>query len=96
MQAAIEVASSRSSAAKGQAAVNENVRVDIDDKGKLTVNGQPVGWQSLGVTIAGALRKSKDKLVSLNASPNVKVGQVVEILDVSKQNGAARLALLNP
>jgi biopolymer transport protein ExbD len=96
MQAAIEVASSRTNTAKGQAAINENVRIDLSDKGALTINGQKVEWINLGPSVGAALKRSKDKLVSLNASPNVKVGQVVEILDVSRQNGALRLALLNP
>ena len=96
MQAAIEVASSKAKAAKGQAAIADNVRVDLDEKGAVSVNGRKVDWDGLGAAVAQALSRSRDKLVGLNAAPGAKVGQVVEILDVSRQSGADRLALLNP
>ena len=96
MQAAIEVASSKARAAKGQTAIIDNVRVDLDEKGGLRVNGRNVQWDQLGYAVKHALSASKDKLVGVNAAPGAKVGQVVEVLDVSRQSGAARLALLNP
>jgi len=96
MQAAIEVASSKARASKGESAIVDNVRVDLDDKGGVSVNGRKVSWDQLGFAVKKALSASKDKLVGINAAPTVKVGSVVEVLDVSRQNGASRLALLNP
>ena len=95
LQAGIEVASTRMGAAKGLAAVNRNVRVKIDAQGRLQVNEAPVGWDALAPTLRQALNRSVDKLVSLDAAAQVEVGEVVEVLDISKQEGARRLALLN-
>ena len=95
LQAGIEVATTRLGAAKGKAALSENVRVMLDDKGVLRVNGRKISWDKLDQTLREALMKSRDKLVSLDASPQATVGQVVEILDASKQNGARRLALMD-
>ena len=96
LQAGIEVAPSRPDAKKGETALKENVRVVLKDDGSLFVNGLSVSWNDLGNSIRKALVKSKDKLVSINASENSTVGQVVELLDRSKQSGAQRLAILNP
>jgi biopolymer transport protein ExbD len=96
MQAGIEIASTKMGAAKAETSLKENVSVLLDAKGIIKVNGKTVGWPELGQAITRALGTSRDKLVSLNASPDATVGQVVEILDTSKQSGAKRLAVLNP
>lgn len=95
MQSGIEVASSKKGAAQGLSAANESVNVDLDDKGKLKVNGKTVKWEELGTAVATALVRSRDKVVSVTASPQAEVGQVVDVLDASKQNGAKKLALVN-
>ena len=95
MQSGIEVAGSKLGAAKGEAAVAENVTVVLDEKGKVTVNAVAVAWEKLGDAVAAALKKSKDGLVSVDATPKAEVGRVVEILDTVKQRGARRVALLN-
>ena len=95
MQSGIEVASSKVGAAKGEAALAQNVNVVLDERGRVTVNGRGVKWEELGDTVAAALKKSKDGLVSLDATPKAEIGRVVEILDTVKQRGARRVALLN-
>ncbi len=95
MQSGIEVASSKVGAAKGEAALADNVMVVLAEKDRVTVNGRAVKWEELGDAVAAALKKSKDGLVSLDATPKAEVGKVVEILDTVKQRGARRVALLN-
>ena len=95
MQSGIEVAGSKVGAARDEAAVAQNVYVVLDEKGKLTVNGKAVEWEDLGAVIEAGLKRSKDGLVSLDASPKVDVAPVVDILDTAKQRGAKRVALLN-
>ena len=95
LQAGSGVASTRIGAAKGKAALDKNVRVKLDGNGTLTINGKKVEWSGLEAALKSALSASQDKLVSIDASPQAKVGMVVEILDVSKQSGAKRLALMN-
>jgi biopolymer transport protein ExbD len=95
MQAGIEVSGSKVGAAKGEAAVNENVFIVLDDKGRITVNGRTVSPETLGDVIEAALKRSKDGLVSIEGSPKADVGAVVDVLDTAKQRGARRVALLN-
>lgn len=96
LQAGIEVASTRVGAAQGKASLSQNVRVKLDDNGMIHVNGRKTPWDEMGAVIKTALAKSKDGLVSIEASPKAHVGQVVDVLDACKQSGAKRLALMNP
>ena len=96
MEAGIEIGTSRQGMLKAKAAFKENVNIVLSGEGVVKINGRKVEWEDLGEAIQKALSQSPDKLVSLNASPQALTGQVVEILDVSKQNGARRLAILNP
>ncbi|MFA6578369.1 MAG: biopolymer transporter ExbD [Elusimicrobiota bacterium] len=96
LQAGIEVSSTRMGAAKGKAALERNVRVLLDEKRRLQINGEAVSWEDFDAKLRAAVSRSADKLVSVDASPKAQVSDVVEILDMAKQNGARRLALLNP
>lgn len=96
LQAGIEVASSRKGAVKAHAAAAKNVNVLLDDRGRVKVDGKDVKWEDLPGVLKVRIETSKDRLVSLDASPKANVGQVVEILDASKQGGAKKLALINP
>lgn len=93
-QAGIQVSSSRVGAAKGLAAQAENVTVLIAKDGSLTVNGEKATWENLSGKIRTHLVRSRDKLVMVAATPDNTVGQVVEALDVAKQSGAAKVAIL--
>ena len=95
MQSGIEVGASKKGAATGESAVNDSVAVVLDDKGRVSVNGKGVKLDDLGAAIEAGLKRSKDGLVSLEASPKAEVGPVVDILDVAKQRGAKRVALVN-
>lgn len=96
MQAGIEIGSSGKSVKKGETSFKDNVNVVLSADGSIRINGQPATWQNLAQSLREALDRSRDRLVSLSASEEATVGQVVEILDTSKQNGAIRLAVLNP
>ncbi len=96
MQASIEVASTRVGAPKARAALTKNVDVILDARGMVTVNGIPVAWANLPQALRKAISRSQDRLVGLKASPKAPLGKVVEILDDSKQNGAKKVALINP
>ncbi|MBI4060148.1 MAG: biopolymer transporter ExbD [Elusimicrobia bacterium] len=95
MQSGIEVAGSKVGAAQGEAALSQNVTVALDAAGRVTVDGRGVRWEELGDAVAAALKRSRDGLVSVDATPKAEVGRVVEILDTVKQRGARRVALLS-
>ena len=95
LQAGIDVASAKVGAKQGRAALKKNVTVTLDGKGILKVNDRAVDWGQLPGALRAAIEKSQDRVVSVKASPQAFVGQVVEILDESRQNGARNLAILN-
>ncbi|MBI3564868.1 MAG: biopolymer transporter ExbD [Elusimicrobia bacterium] len=90
----IKVLESRASNAEGKASVDENVQVKLALDGAITVNGVKTDGMTFRGVLAGALTKSKDKMVIVTADSKNKVGQVVEILDASKQAGALKLAVM--
>lgn len=90
----IKVLESRASNAEGKASVDENVQVKLALDGQITVNGVKTDGMTFRGVLSGALTKSKDKMVIVTADSKNKVGQVVEILDASKQAGALKLAVM--
>ena len=93
MQAGIKAAQSKAGAAIGKTSSAKNVDVELTTAG-VKVNNQTIPWETLGVALRQAIAHSKDQLVSLSAAPDVEVGCVVEVLDLSKQMGAKKLAIL--
>ncbi len=90
----IKVLESRASNAEGKASVDENVQVKIALDGGITVNGVKTDGMTFRGVLGAALSKSKDKMVIVTADAKNKVGQVVEVLDASKQAGAQKLAVM--
>jgi biopolymer transport protein ExbD len=94
MTAGINVLHSSTKVAEGKASIEDNVQVKLALDGKITVNGAAVAPEALAQKISEALVRSKDKMVSLTADEGNHVGQVVEVLDIAKQSGAAKVAIL--
>ncbi len=94
LTAGIAVLHSRAKAAEGKASISENVQVKLALDGRITVNGASVAPGALAQKISDALVRSKDKMVMVSADQGNRVGQVVEILDLAKQCGAAKVAIL--
>jgi biopolymer transport protein ExbD len=94
MQAGIRILESKVGAKVGKHAVGENVCVTLKANGEIIINDKKVEWKNLGKEIKIALKESKDKLVAVTAEDNNLVDEVVRVLDISKQNGAKKLAIL--
>lgn len=94
MQAGIKAAQSKAGAAKGKAAIDKNVTLELS-KDAVKINGLQVEASVLEANLRQAIEKSADRLVMLSAQRDVYVGRVVEILDLSKQMGAKKLAIMN-
>lgn len=95
MQAGIKILESQSGAATGKHAAEENIEVILTEDNKVLLNGQEVAWQDFPVRIRQELFKSRDKLVFVTADDKNRVGRVVEILDISKQQGAKKVAIIS-
>jgi biopolymer transport protein TolR len=94
MQAGIQVASSQAGAATGKVSTEENVNVILSKNHKIFVNGREVKPENLALELNVRIAKSKDKMVTLTADNENKVAEVVDILDLAKQNGAQKLSVL--
>lgn len=94
LQAGIPVSSPKAGRALGLAAESENVTVTLSADGALSVSGEKTDWSNLAEVLRRRIAKSKDRLVMVSAEDENLVGQVVEIMDTAKQNGAQKIAIL--
>ncbi len=94
IQAGIKVLQSKAKAAVGKVSASDNVQVKLEKNGRLTINGKPVEPAVFPQAIIQALAESKDKMVIITADAANRVGEVVRLLDDSKQAGALKLAIL--
>jgi biopolymer transport protein ExbD len=94
IQAGLKVLESRATTAVGKVSASENVSIKLAKDGRLTINGKAGDLETLLVRIQAALMLSKDKMVTITADPENRVGQVVEILDAARQAGAEKLAIM--
>ena len=90
----IKVLETHSGAAEGKASLDENVQIRVALDGSITVNGTKTDGLTFRGVLAGALARSKDKMVIVTADARNKVGLVVSVLDASKQAGALKLAVM--
>ncbi len=94
LAAGIKVLESRAQASEGKVDADENVRVSLNTKGEISINGKAVASGALAAALARAITASKDKMVTVTAEEANRVGEVVEILDAARQAGAVKLAIL--
>lgn len=70
--------------------------LDIDVNGQVTINKQPVTRDELPLRIRDIFETRSDKTIFLRAAPSLKYGQVVAILDVARGNGVERVGIVPP
>jgi biopolymer transport protein ExbD len=70
--------------------------LDIDVNGQVTINKQPVTFDELPLRIRDIFETRSDKTIFLRAAPSLKYGQVVAILDVARGNGVERVGIVPP
>jgi biopolymer transport protein ExbD len=70
--------------------------LDIDPNGQVTINKQPVNMDELPLRIRDIFETRADKTIFLRAAPSLKYGEVVAVLDVAKGNGVERVGIVPP
>ena len=70
--------------------------LDIDAGGQVTINKQPVTRDELPLRIRDIFETRADKTIFLRAAPTLKYGEVVAILDVARGNGVERVGIVPP
>ena len=95
LQAGLLVNESRAGAATGKHSLDENIQIAITIDNVITVNGKSTDINDLKKTLKDLIPKSKDGLVTVQADKSNLVGQVVAVMDIAKQSGAKKVAILN-
>jgi biopolymer transport protein ExbD len=70
------------------------VNVYIDKDGNLYLNNELIEWGDFPERVAELLARSTSRIVVVSAAPDIPIQEVVTVLDISKQKGALKLALL--
>jgi len=70
--------------------------LDIDPNGQVTINKQPVNMDELPLRIRDIFETRSDKTIFLRAAPSLKYGEVVAVLDIAKGNGVERVGIVAP
>lgn len=68
--------------------------LNIDEVGNVTINKQPVTWEELPLRIRDIFETRSDKTIFLQAAPRLKYGEVMAVLDVAKGNGVERVGIV--
>lgn len=80
-------------AATGESTETTSLGIAIDADHNLTLDGQPVTREALRAFIRQEKAKSPDLVCLIAADRSVTHGEVVEIIDLVKQEGVAKFAL---
>jgi biopolymer transport protein ExbD len=95
MQSMIKVQSSKASAVKSlQEKPPEPPLILLVNPNELVLNSIKVTDLELATKLAAALGNRTDKTVLLTVDPSVEHGRFVQVLDLVKQQGADKIALL--
>ncbi len=70
--------------------------LNIDADGQVTINKQPVSWDELPLRIRDIFETRADKTIFLRAAPTLKYGEVMAVLDVARGNGVERVGIVPP
>ncbi len=70
--------------------------LNIDADGQVTINMHPVSWDELPLSIRDIFETRADKTIFLRAAPSLKYGEVVAVLDVARGNGVVRVGIVPP
>ncbi len=70
--------------------------LDIDANGQVTINKQPINMDELPLRIRDIFETRTDKTIFLRAAPSLSYGEVVAVLDIAKGNGVVRVGIVEP
>ena len=90
----IRTLEAKSGAGKGKTAKEDNVQVILKKDSSIVVNNRSVEKKDLASAIRESISKSKTGVVTLTADKANRVNDVVEILDISKQQGAKKVIIM--
>lgn len=80
-------------AATGGETVGPTLTFNVDQAGKLYLDGQPATREAARAAVRGALARSKDARALIGADKGVAYGEVVSLIDLVKQEGLTKFAI---
>ncbi|MCK4527471.1 biopolymer transporter ExbD [candidate division WOR-3 bacterium] len=78
----------------GTEATELKVNIYIDAEGDLYLNEELIQWDEFSQRVAELLARSTTRIVVVSAAPHIPIQKVVTVLDIARQKGALKLALL--
>ena len=90
----IEVKNPSLMGSSGGEATELKVNVYIDEDGNIHLNDELIEWKEFPQRVAELLARSTSRVVVVSAAPDIPIQKVVTVLDIAKQKGAIKLALL--
>lgn len=94
LQTGIKVLQSKPGASAGKASVSEVIQIKISKENKIKINNEDTTIEELPSRLSQVISVSAEKMVVVSADDENSVGQVVSIMDVAKQLGALKIALM--
>ena len=94
LQSGISVLESKAKAAVGKVTQSESVTITLRKDRSIDVNGKPADFATLGAVVRDALGGDPNRMTILTADTENLVGDVVQVLDISKQAGAKKIAIM--
>ena len=90
----VELPASAENTGGPQEADPNQLVLDIDEGGVITINKQPVSWDELPLRIRDLFETRADKTLFLRGAPSLRYGEVVGVLDVARGNGVERVGIV--
>ena len=72
----------------------ENLIVSVLSDGSLRINQETVTWDGLEKRLAGILRNRSNRVVFVRGEHGIEFEPVAQAIDLAKEAGAARIALM--
>ncbi len=80
-------------AESGEIGNKSQIVITLTDRGAVFLNNEQVSKSALGSQLRTLLRKTDDQLVVINADKSVSLQGAVEVMDIAKASGAAKLLI---
>ena len=92
----VELPESAADVAPDQEPDPNQLVLDIDAGGNVTINKQPITLDELPLRIRDIFETRSDKTLFLRGAPSLKYGEIIAVLDVARGNGVARVGIVPP
>ena len=76
--------------------LNKTIIVSIDSAGTIKVNQQVVEKSTLGAELQGIFSTRNERVMFVNASPELLYNEVVDVIDIGKGSGVDKIGLMTP